>query len=268
MQPQNIAMKILDLFSGIGGFAIAADWAGFNTTQFVEIDPNAQKILRHHYPDIPIHDDVQTFKGDRHKFDIVAAGFPCTGTSFAGLQTGLAHPESSLFYEILRIAKNVEPKFIIIENPIGLIHNGLREVLALLRMGGYSSEIISVTAAQLGAGHKRERLFIVSYPHVGSESPRIEVCGASEVRALVQKARRYSNWLQVKSGGDGDDNGLSCNMAFGDRNVGFSKEKILVEAGLKGRLTVRILAGRSVTPQQALIPFLWIKDFIERQESE
>jgi len=252
-------MKILDLFSGIGGFAIAAHWAGFTTAQFVEIDKNAQKVLRHHCPTVPIHDDVRDYVGDRHQFDIITAGFPCTGTSFAGLQAGLNHPESELFYEILRIAKNVEPKFIVIENPVGLITNGLREILALLRMAGYSSTIISVSAARLGAGHRRERLFIVSYPHIGSGSPRIEVCGANQVRALVQKAKFHAHWLQIKPVRNVTDYGFWLQLVRS--GVGFQpKSSPTVKAGLKGRLTARVLAGRTVTPPQALVPMLWIKN--------
>lgn len=252
-------MKVLDLFSGIGGFAIAADWAGFKTTQFVEIDPNAQKVLRQHYPSVPIHNDVRDYMGDRHQFDLITAGFPCTGTSSAGLQTGLAHPESQLFYQILRIAKNVEPKFIIIENPVGLIHNGLREILALLRMAGYSSTIITVSAAQLGAGHRRERLFIISYPHVGGGRPRIEVCGTSKVRNLVQKAKFHAHWLQIKPIRNVTDYGFWLQLVRS--GVGFQpKSSPIIKAGMKGRLTARVLAGRTVTPQQALVPMLWIKD--------
>lgn len=251
-------MKVLDLFSGIGGFAIAADWAGFETTQFVEIDPNAQKVLRHHYPSIPIHDDVRDFVGDRHQFDLITAGFPCTGTSSAGLQAGLAHPESQLFYQILRIAKNVEPKFIIIENPVGLIHNGLREILALLRMAGYSSTIITVSAARLGAGHRRERLFVVSYPHVGSGNPTIkDISRGSEMRAMVSEARNHAEWLQVKPDRYGVNDGIPLVMAGADS--GYSSPSAIVPNGLKGRLTARVLAGRTVTPPQALVPMLWVK---------
>lgn len=256
-------MKVLDLFAGIGGFAIASHWAGFETAQFVEIDKNAQKVLRHHYPDIPIHDDVRTYKGTPNKFDIITAGFPCTGTSAAGKKTGLDHAESKLFYEILRITHDTNPSFIVIENPVGLINNGLREILALWRMAGYSSEVITVSAARLGAGHRRERLFIVSYPHVGSGDPTITITGASKMRALVSTARNYANWLQVERFSYGGNDGVRFRMDWGKYGKFIPTEKYIVPTGIKGRLTARVLLGRTVTPQQALIPMLRIKQLME-----
>lgn len=254
-------MKVLDLFSGIGGFAIAAHWAGFQTTQFVEIDKNAQKVLRHHFPETPIHNDVRTYQPTPNQFDVVTAGFPCTGTSNAGKRTGLDHAESTLFRDTLRIIYESKPRFTIIENPPSLSDRGLRAVLGGLRMAGYNSELIAVSAARLGAGQIRQRLFIVSHVNERGGNPTIkDISRSSEVRAMVSETWHYADWLQVKPDRHGINNGIPFVMVRADS--GYSDSSAIVPNGLKGRNTARILAGRTVTPQQALIPFLRIKQLI------
>ena len=263
-----MTLKVLDLFSGIGGFAIAAHWAGFKTAQFVEIDPSAQTELRYHYPHIPIHDDVRTYQPIPGKFDIITAGFPCTGTSGAGLKTGLSHAESALFRDTLRIIYESRPRFTIIENPTGLRDRGLRAVLGGLRMAGYSSELIVISAGRLGAGHRRQRLFIVSYPHVGSGNPTItDISRSSEMRAMVSEARNYADWLQVKPGSNGKNDGLPVVLVRHNFSAKLKAPFFCCDNGQQGRLTARILAGRAVTPQQALIPFLRIKELANGQKN-
>lgn len=258
-------MRVLGLFEGIGGFAIASHWCGFESAQFVEIDPNAQKVLRHHFPDVPVHDDVQTYQCTQGQFDIIVAGFPCTGTSGAGTKTGLNHPKSALFRDTLRIIYECKPRYAVVENPPGLVNRGLRAVLGGLRMAGYSSELIVISAARLGAGHRRQRLFVVSYPHIGGGNPTVTVTGPSEVRTLVQEARTYARWLQVKPTGYGNDYGVCGQLA--ETSVRLDPWHWQCKANTPGRLTARILAGRAVTPQQALIPLLRIKDLEDVKET-
>ncbi len=261
-------MRVLGMFEGIGGFAIASHWCGFESAQFVEIDPNAQKVLRHHFPAVPIHDDVRTFYANPSQFDIITAGFPCTGTSNAGLKTGLDHQESALFRDTLRIIENARPRFTVIENPPGLVNRGLRAILGGLRMVGYSSELIVVSAARLGAGHRRQRLFIVSYPHIGSGHPTIaDLSRSSEVRAMVSQARDYAHWLQVKQCSYGGNNGFSLAMATKRSISRISFKGLVIPNGQRGRNTARILLGRSVTPQQAFIPLLRVKQLCRDLET-
>jgi DNA (cytosine-5)-methyltransferase 1 len=156
----------ISLFSGIGGFelAIAPD-SLITTIQFVEINPDAQAVLHHHFPEIPIHADIKDFS-PKKKGGLYTIGFPCTGTSSAGKKTGLNHIESGLWYEALRCIKEGQPDFIIIENPTGLIYRGLRTVLDGLRMAGYYFEPPEIICADaIGSPQKRARLFIVAYPH-------------------------------------------------------------------------------------------------------
>ena len=94
-------LKILDLFSGIGGFSYAAERivGGYKTTQFVEIDPYCQSVLRKNFPNTPIHDDIKTFTAKKGQFDVLTAGFPCQDLSVAGRQKGIGEgTRSGLFY--------------------------------------------------------------------------------------------------------------------------------------------------------------------------
>lgn len=157
-------LRHLDLFSGCGGFTLAAKRSGgkVETTQFVELDPDCHTILKDHWPYIPIAKDIRDYHCQPGDFDLITAGFPCTGTSNAGTRTGLNHPESALFREVLRIIAECQPRFSIIEQPLGVIDRGLRAMLGGLRMVGYQSELEVISAAELGAGHCRQRLFIIS----------------------------------------------------------------------------------------------------------
>lgn len=159
-------LRHLDLFSGIGGFTLAAKQVGgIQTTQFVEIDPDAQAVLRSRFPGIPIHSDIRDYYLQPHEFQLVSVGFPCTGTSSAGLRTGFNHPESAMWFEALRCADR-QPRFVVIENLPAVISRGLRAILAGLRVVGYcwdNPQIIS--AEELGAPQMRKRLFVIAYPN-------------------------------------------------------------------------------------------------------
>ena len=113
-------MRVLDLFSGIGGFAYAGQLlGGFTTIDFVELDSYCQQVLRKNFPNVPIHDDINTFDtsfrfGD---YDLITAGFPCQDLSSAGKQAGLGEgTRSGLFYRVMQIARQVRPKYILLEN--------------------------------------------------------------------------------------------------------------------------------------------------------
>lgn len=154
------------LFAGIGGFeeAIRITGGGITTKQLVEIDPDAQRVLRDKYPGIPIHSDIRDYHCSYGEFDLFTISFPCTGTSHAGTRTGLEHSASSLWFEALRCIREGKPRFIIIEQPEGIINQGLRAVLGGLRMAGYSRwDIQLVSAAEVGACHNRNRIFVIAY---------------------------------------------------------------------------------------------------------
>ena len=154
-------MKHLDLFSGIGGFALAARWMGWETVQFVEIDPFCQKVLKKHWPEVPIHDDVTDYK-HRQNVDLVTAGFPCPDVSLAGLGAGLSGERTGLFWYILRSIRLVGRPRLLLENVAGLLNRGMGAVLGALASVGYDSEWHCIPASYVGAPHVRDRVWIVA----------------------------------------------------------------------------------------------------------
>ena len=160
-------LTILDTFSGIGGFSYAAERlvGGFETKQFVENNPYCQKILKKHFPTVPIHDDIRTYTAKPFQFDFLCGGFPCQDISVAGQRKGITEEtRSGLFFELVRLIRLVRPKYILLENVAAILTNGLDIVLGQLSEAGYDAEWSVISAEQRGACHKRERIWIIAYP--------------------------------------------------------------------------------------------------------
>ena len=166
-----MTLKVLDLFSGIGGFSYAAHHlvGGFETTQFVEIDPYCQKVLRKNF-NVPIHDDIKTFNAKEGQFQVITAGFPCQDVSIAGRQDGIGEgTRSGLFFEVLRLARQIRPKFILFENVRNLLSHSegetFQQILQEIAKAGFDVEWSAVSAADMAnACLKRERLWFIAYP--------------------------------------------------------------------------------------------------------
>lgn len=158
-------MKILDLFSGIGGFSLGLERAGMQTIAFCEVDPVCRQVLRKHWPDVPIFEDIKTLTAkDIHEtVDVICGGFPCQDISVAGNGLGLAGKRSGLWYEYRRLIEEIRPRYVIIENVAALRSRGLDEVLRCLDALGYDAEWHCIPACAVGAPHKRERIWIVAY---------------------------------------------------------------------------------------------------------
>lgn len=167
-----MVLKLLDAFAGIGGFSYAAERlvGGYETKQFIEIDKYCQSVLKKNFPNIPIHDDIKTFKAKRGEYDVLTAGFPCQDISVAGQQRGIGEgTRSGLFYEVIRLIREIRPKFVLLENVRNLLsHQGgetFQEVLFQIAKAGYDAEWSVVSAKDVGACHKRERVWIIAYPN-------------------------------------------------------------------------------------------------------
>lgn len=128
----------------------------------VEIDPYCQRVLAKHWPDVRRHDDVRTFPpaGD-WGVDVICGGFPCQDISYAGGGAGLAGERSGLFYEVVRVVREVGPRFVVLENVAALLTRGLDQVLGTLASVGFDAEWHCIPAASVGAPHIRDRVFIV-----------------------------------------------------------------------------------------------------------
>ena len=161
-------MKHLDLFSGIGGFALACQWAGIETIGFVEIDKYCQKVLRKHWPNVPIVEDIRNVKEDTFpKPTLITGGFPCQDISIARTTDkpkGIDGEQSGLWNEYKRLVSTIRPEYIIVENTSALLFRGIARVLGDLSEIGYDAEWRVISAKELGAPHKRERVWIVAYP--------------------------------------------------------------------------------------------------------
>mgnify|MGYP003119410825 CR=1 FL=1 len=153
----------IDLFSGQGGFALAAQWLGIETKQFVEIEPFAQKVLRKNFPSIPIHSDIKTYDatGIVSPF-ILTGGYPCQPFSQAGLRKGAAD-DRHLWPEMLRVITECRPNWVLGENVAGHITMGLDQVLTDLENEGYSCRAFAIPAVGLNAPHKRERVWTTAH---------------------------------------------------------------------------------------------------------
>lgn len=161
-------MTHLDLFAGIGGFSLAARWAGWNTAAWVEINPFCQKVLKHHFQDATGYSDIKEFDGSGYagRIDIITGGFPCQPYSSAGKRLG-KEDERHLWPEMLRIIREVSPRWVVGENVRGITtwSDGLvfDEVQTDLEAAGYEVQAFILPAASVNAPHERYRTWFVAY---------------------------------------------------------------------------------------------------------
>ncbi len=156
------------LFSGIGGFDLAAHWMGWDNTFHCEWNPFGQKVLKHHFPNSISYNDITKTDFTIHegRIDILTGGFPCQPYSSAGERLGKAD-ERHLFPEMLRAIKEIKPKWIIGENVRGLVSWGggvvFHEVCSDLEREGYEVQPFLIPAASKDAPHRRERIWFIAY---------------------------------------------------------------------------------------------------------
>ncbi len=184
--------KVLDLFSGIGGFALAFEAAGFETAAFSEIEPYPCKILAQHWPNVPNLGDVRGIDGDKYRgtVDVVCGGFPCQPHSSAGLRLGKSDPRN-LWPEMARIVAGCRPDWVLAENVPGLSDGFLDGVCADLEGLDYTVLPVEVPAYAVGGPHLGYRLWILA------KANRLDVEGLA-----VQREHAGP----VRSGGDSSFN--------------------------------------------------------------
>ncbi len=160
-------LRLLDTFAGIGGFSYAAEKlvGGFETVQFIEIDPYCHKVLNKNFPNIPIHDDITTYRAKPHSADIITGGFPCQDLSQAGRRKGITETSrSGLWFELIRTIRMVRPKYFILENVSAILTNGLDIVLRDIYEAGYDAEWCCIPSSFVGACHQRDRWWLLGFP--------------------------------------------------------------------------------------------------------
>ncbi len=165
-------MKVGSLFSGIGGFDLGLERAGYEIAWQVEIDEYCRRVLRKHWPKVPCHADIKTIDWQTiPAVDLVCGGFPCQPFSCAGKQAG-KDDDRYLWPEVVRCLSTVRPTWFIGENVPGIIHLGIKQVLVDLEALGYETNLFGIPAAAVDAPHQRQRIWILAYAKRGRVSIR------------------------------------------------------------------------------------------------
>jgi len=165
-------LTMLDLFSGIGGFSLAASWTGdIKTVAFCEIEPYCQKVLKKHWPDVPCYSDIKELNGydlvrEHGAVDIVCGGPPCQPASCAGKRRG-EEDDRWLWPEAIRLIREIHPRWCVFENPTGILTlNGgmaFENLLSQMESEGYEVQAVIIPACGVDAPHRRNRVWIVAY---------------------------------------------------------------------------------------------------------
>jgi DNA-cytosine methyltransferase len=196
-------LKLLDLFSGIGGFSLGLESTGyFQTIAFVEKDKFCRQVLQKNFKNIPIEEDIRNVRGSNYAADVITGGFPCQPFSVAGKRKGTAD-DRYLWDETIRVVAECKPSWFIGENVEGLINinNGvvLRQVQTDLEEQGFQVQCLVIPAAGIGAWHQRKRVWIVAYSDSNRHSNKIRRSSTKEER-ISQEHRQDHNTTRKSSG--------------------------------------------------------------------
>ena len=184
-------MNVLSLFAGIGGLELGLERAGMTVVGQVELNPFCRQVLTKHWPDVPKHDDVRAAvewweSETRPHVDLICGGFPCQDISNTGGRVGIGGVKSGLWKAMWRTVRELQPRYVVIENVAALAVRGLDVVLGDLASIGFDAEWSTVSACSLGAPHTRDRLFVLAY----ANDERLQAVRAYGVRDDHEMASR------------------------------------------------------------------------------
>lgn len=212
-------MRVLDLFSGIGGFSVGLERAGMQTIAFCEIHPFRRKVLRKHWPESTIHHDITKLDGRKYrgKIDLICGGFPCQPYSIAGRKQG-TEDHRDLWPHMRRIIEQAQPTWVIGENVANFTNMAFTRTKVDLENLGYEVLPFEIPACAVGAPHKRARIWILAY--------RLDIPNGAKIHGERCKARsrkmqsRRDTWWDTEPGvdrvADGIPNGVDRIEALGD----------------------------------------------------
>lgn len=237
-------MNHLDLFAGIGGFSLAAKWAGINTVAFCEIDQGCHKVLNKHWPRVPIHTDIKEINGsDYEGIDIITGGYPCQPFSVAGSQKA-KEDDRHLWPYMFKVIAQAKPHWVICENVYGHVALGLDDVLHDLESIGYSSQSFVIPSLATGANHNRDRVFIVANSSSNGQHEGAPWACNGKANEHGEKGKEQDSYNEGRSGlrpGVERD----CEPGGGRRA---EPPEIRVDDGLPNRMDRNRMIGNSVDP--------------------
>ena len=190
-------LKVLDLFSGIGGFSLGLErTGGFETVAFCEIEQFCRKVLKKHWPDVPIHSDIKAL-GYLPSINVICGGFPCQAHSHAARGRNTA---PDLWPDMLRVISEIMPQFVIAEN---VQEKPIQKAKSDLENLAYVVTIKRIGAHEAGADHQRNRWWLCAYPNDESElslSLDAEVAKLPELCKGVWSQAAYARSIRVSNG--------------------------------------------------------------------
>lgn len=173
-------MTFGSLFAGIGGLDLRFERAGMTCRWQVEIDDYATKVLAKHWPNVHRERDIRECGAHNlERVDVICGGFPCQDISQAGTLAGLSGRRSGLFYEAIRVVRELQPRILVLENVAALLIRGMDSVLRELAEIGLDAEWCCIPAAGVGAPHVRDRVFVAAYPNSIMERSRVRIFDAN-----------------------------------------------------------------------------------------
>jgi len=254
---EDFSLKHLDLFSGIGGFALAAQWAGIETVAFCEIDDFACKVLNKNFPGVPVHRDIRELDGGLYAgIDIITGGYPCQPFSIAGNQRA-EKDDRHLWPEMFRIITQAKPTWVVCENVYGHVTLGLDAVINDLESRGYTSQSFVIPAMAKGCNHRRDRVFIVA--NTTSNGRDESQTSASNEKTTIKRRPKKQNENRYNEGRCG----LWPEMEWGGHSTwgwGAKPPALRVDDGLPNRMDRNKALGNAVVPQVAYEILRCIRD--------
>jgi len=269
-------MNHLDLFSGIGGFAYAAQqvWGEeHNIVAFVEKDKYCQKVLNKHWPEVPIFDDIKEFRYDKTEaVDLLTGGFPCQPFSVAGKRKGKSD-DRYLWPEMFRVIQEAKPTWIIGENVPGIINMGLETTVLDLEAEGYEVELLVLPACGVGAWHQRYRVWIVAHTY-SAQCDRRGISSRSKNRNASEDVDNSECKRQSRQG----KYEQSLSSAKGEKGKADNVEPVSigriwpaepavgrVANGIPNRVDRLKGLGNAIVPQ-CVVPIMWaIKELVNKK---
>ena len=248
-------LRVLDLFSGIGGFSLGLErTGGFETVAFCEIEEFPRRVLAKHWPEVPCYHDVRNLTAnvlerDGISVDVICGGFPCQDISSAGSKVGIKGRRSGLWVEYARIIGELRPRYILVENVAALLSRGLGDVLGDLASLGYDAEWSCISASDVGAPHGRDRLWLVAYANNESKpvgAVHDETCGLPKDDGFIHPERGESTMGFHLAGAWRISKPISWDGIWPGEN---SPLGMGVDDGVPERLDRLKALGNSVVPQ-------------------